>query len=208
MGVAKEGYPFILSAAVLALVAYAVGWKGSGLLLGFFALTFLGFFRDPDRVPPDGQGLILSPADGRIVEIREMTEETSGNRATRVSIFLSLFDVHINRSPVQGLVEQVEYRSGEFLAAFKEAASEKNERNMLRIRDAEGRVFGVVQVAGLLARRIVCYVTEGDSLLRAQRFGLIMFGSRVDLFLPQGVELAVIEGQKVKGGRTVIGRLV
>jgi phosphatidylserine decarboxylase len=128
-----------------------------------------------------------------------------GNVTTRVSIFLSPLDVHINRMPVAGKIDDVQYQTGKFLAAYKDEASERNERNALRIVDTRGRSLGVVQVAGVVARRIVCRVKRGDSLARGDRFGLIMFGSRTDLYLPQGCLVHVVEGQKVRGGETVLG---
>ncbi len=209
MSIAREGYPFILSAALLALLALALGWKSAGLVLGLATLLFLGFFRDPERIPPEGEGLILSPADGKVVGIKEVEKGgIFGEARTRVSIFLSPLDVHVNRAPVKGRVEEVQYQKGSFFAAYKEEASQRNEQNALRIADLRGRKLGVVQIAGVMARRIICYVKKGDSLEPGQRFGLIMFGSRVDLFLPQGSRAEVVEGQRVKGGETIIGRFL
>ncbi|MFQ5904368.1 MAG: phosphatidylserine decarboxylase family protein [Candidatus Binatia bacterium] len=209
MKIARDGYPFILPAALLALLALAMGWKWAGLGLGLVALAFVGFFRDPERVPPGGEELILSPADGKIVGIKEAAKEKGGlfgEAGTRVSIFLSPLDVHVNRAPVKGRVEEVQYQRGRFFAAYKEKASQSNEQNALRIVDPKGRRLGVVQIAGVVARRIVCYVKRGDSLERGQRLGLIMFGSRVDLFLPGGSRVEVVKGQRVSGGETIIGR--
>ncbi|OGP28959.1 MAG: phosphatidylserine decarboxylase [Deltaproteobacteria bacterium GWA2_57_13] len=209
MRIAREGYPFIFSPALLALLALIVGWKWVALGLGLITLAFAGFFRDPERSPPEGEGLILSAADGKVVSIKKI----EGNKVpegggTRVSVFLSPLDVHINRAPIRGSVEEVTYRKGRFLAAFKEEASSSNERNALRIVDSQGRRLGVVQIAGVLARRIVCYVKPGDSLERGQKLGMIMFGSRVDLFLPERSRVEVVQGQKVKAGESVIGRLL
>lgn len=150
----------------------------------------------------------MAPADGRIVGIKETAkgrffQETK----TRISIFLSPLDVHINRAPVRGRVEEVRYQKGSFLAAYKEGASEANEQNAVRIVDPKGRQLGIVQIAGVLARRIVCYVKKGDALEQGQRLGLIMFGSRVDILLPRDTRVEVAEGQHVRGGETVIGRL-
>ena len=208
MSIAKEGYPFILTAALLALLAFALGWKWAGLVFVLFALALLGFFRDPERVPPTGEGLILSPADGRVIGIKPVEKEgLFEGTETRVSVFLSPLDVHVNRAPIQGRVEEIQYQKGSFFAAYREEASQKNEKNALRIVDGKGRKFGVVQIAGVLARRIICYVKKGDALEPGQRFGLIMFGSRVDLFLPRGARVDVAQGQKVRGGETIIGRL-
>jgi phosphatidylserine decarboxylase len=131
-----------------------------------------------------------------------------GDSVTRVSIFLSPLDVHINRIPIAGTIEEIEYRSGKFLAAYKDEASRRNEQNALRIVDAGGRYLGVVQIAGVLARRIVCRVKRGEQLARGDRFGLIMFGSRTDTYLPAGCRVEVKEGQRVKGGETILGRFV
>lgn len=208
MSIAKEGYPFILIAALLALLAFAVGWKWIGLVFALLAFAFSGFFRDPERVPPGGEGLILSPADGRVLGIKRVEKERLfEGTETRVSIFMSPLNVHVNRAPVQGMVEEVRYQKGSFFAAYREEASENNEKNALRIVDGKGRKFAVVQIAGVLARRIVCYAKKGDSLELGQRFGLIMFGSRVDLFLPPGSRVDVAQGQRVRAGETVIGRL-
>lgn len=209
MGIAKEGYRFILPSVLLALLALIAGWKWVALGLSLLTLAFAGFFRDPDRIPPEGEGLILSPADGKVVSIKKI--ESSGiseGGETRISVFLSPLDVHINRSPVRGLVEEVKYQKGRFFAAFREEASDDNERNELRIVDPQGQRLRVVQIAGVLARRIVCYVKPGDRLERGQKLGMIMFGSRVDLFVPTGSRVDVVQGQKVKGGLSVIGRFV
>lgn len=209
MGIAREGYRFILPSALLALLALIAGWKWVALGLSLLTLAFAGFFRDPDRIPPEGEGLILSPADGKVVSIKKI--ESSGiseGGETRISVFLSPLDVHVNRSPVQGLVEEVKYQKGRFFAAFREEASDDNERNELRIVDPQGQRLRVVQIAGVLARRIVCYVKPGDRLERGQKLGMIMFGSRVDLFVPKGSRVDVVQGQKVKGGLSVIGRLL
>lgn len=209
MGIAREGYRFILPSVLLALLALIAGWKWVALGLSLLTLAFAGFFRDPDRIPPEGEGLILSPADGKVVSIKKI--ESSGiseGGETRISVFLSPLDVHVNRSPVQGLVEEVKYQKGRFFAAFREEASDDNERNELRIVDPQGQRLRVVQIAGVLARRIVCYVKPGDRLERGQKLGMIMFGSRVDLFVPKGSRVDVVQGQKVKGGLSVIGRLL
>jgi len=208
MSIAREGYPFIGTAVILAVLTLAMGWKWVTLVFGLFTLAFLGFFRDPERIPPTGDELILSPADGKVVGIRRVERGLPDAAETRVSIFLSPLDVHVNRAPVKGKVERVQYQRGRFFAAFKEDASYSNEQNSLSIADPKGRRLDVVQIAGVLARRIICYVKEGDPLERGERFGLIMFGSRVDLFLPATSRLEVVEGQRVRGGETVIGRFL
>ena len=169
---------------------------------------FAGFFRDPNRIPPEGDALVLAPADGKVVAIVKEHEkgEDAEAQATRVSIFLSIFDVHVNRAPIKGSVEKVQYQSGKFHAAYREDASTGNEQNAVRIVDPRGKSLNVVQIAGLVARRIICYVKEGQALERGERFGLIMFGSRVDLFLPPDCTVEVAEGQRVRAGETIIGR--
>lgn len=209
MRIAKEGYPLILTAGTLTTLAFLIGWRWAGIVLGLATLAITAFFRDPERSIPTGEGLVVSPADGRVVSIAEITSDSSfGDTPTRVSIFLSPLDVHINRMPVAGKVEEVRYRPGKFLAAYKEGASERNEQNALKVIDNEGRSLGVVQIAGVVARRIVCRVKPGDRLARGERFGLIMFGSRTDTYLPRGCHLKVVEGQKVKGGETILGSFV
>ncbi len=208
MRIAREGYPLILAAVALTVISFALGWKFAAAILGLLALGIAGFFRDPDRQIPCGEDLVVSPADGRVVSIAEIKDAAFAGAATRLSIFLSPLDVHINRAPVGGKIGDVRYQPGKFLAAYKEEASQRNEQNMLKIIDQRGRLFGVVQIAGFLARRIVCRAKRGDTLARGDRFGLIMFGSRTDLYLPSGCRLEVAEGQRVKGGATILGRFV
>lgn len=207
MRIAKEGYPLILTGAALTAVAAVAGWKLASGLLGLASLAMAGFFRDPERRIPAGEGLVVAPADGRVVSI---AAATGGPRfadgATRVSIFLSPLDVHINRMPVAGTIQEARYQQGKFLPAYKPEASERNEQNSLKIVDPQERLFGVVQVAGVVARRIVCWVKPGDTLGRGDRFGLIMFGSRTDLYLPRDCNLEIREGERVKGGETIVGR--
>ncbi|MPZ75202.1 MAG: phosphatidylserine decarboxylase family protein [Deltaproteobacteria bacterium] len=209
MRIAKEGYPFVLITGAFAIVGWALGWMPVAIILGLFALGFLGFFRDPERRTPDGEGLIVAPADGKVVSI---TKAKPGplmqNADSRVSIFLSPFDVHINRSAVVGKISDVKYTPGKYLAAYKEEASEQNEQNSLKLVDDRGREVEIVQVAGVLARRIICRVRKNDFLSRGARFGLIMFGSRTDLYLPANTRIEVSEGQRVRGGETIIGRFV
>ncbi|HWP59363.1 MAG TPA: phosphatidylserine decarboxylase family protein [Candidatus Acidoferrales bacterium] len=202
MRIAKEGYPLIIAAASVGLVAFFLGWQPIAVLAAAIALVLGGFFRDPERRPPRGEGLVVAPADGRIVALRN-----AGEMGTQVSIFLSPLDVHVNRSPIDGAVEQARYERGKFHAAFRDKASQYNERNTIDLVSPRGKRLRVVQIAGVLARRIVCYVKPGDSLQAGQRFGLIMFGSRVDLFIPVGAEIRVSEGQRVRAGETIVGRL-
>jgi len=209
MRIAKEGWPLIFSAAALALLALLFGWMAVGLALVLATLGVAAFFRDPERIIPSGDGLVVSPADGKVVAIASLQEDASfPDAVTRISIFLSPLDVHINRAPVAGRVDDVRYQAGKFLAAYKEDASRFNEQNALCLVDERERNWGVVQIAGVLARRIVCHSKAGDKLGRGERFGLIMFGSRTDIYLPQGCSIEAVEGQRVKGGETIIGRFL
>lgn len=209
MKIAREGYPLIFTAALLTLLAFLAGWMWFGIILGLVGLALAGFFRDPERQAPTGEGLVVSPADGKVVSIaRVQGDSLFPGSTTRVSIFLSPFDVHINRTPVEGKIEKIVYKRGKFLAAYKEAASQRNEHNALSIVESRGRHLGVVQIAGVLARRIICRARPGDTLARGERFGLIMFGSRTDAYLPEGCQVEVAEGQRVKGGETVLARFV
>jgi len=209
MKIAREGYPLIVTAAVVTILTFALGWVGIGVILGVCTIAIAGFFRDPERTIPTGDGLIVSPADGKVVSIVDIKGDPRFTEATaRVSIFLSPLDVHINRSPVTGKIEQANYQRGKFLAAYKDEASARNEQNTLKLVDERGRRLGVVQVAGVVARRIICRVQRGDSVKRGDRFGLIMFGSRTDAYLPRGCRIEVTEGQRVKGGETILGRFV
>jgi phosphatidylserine decarboxylase len=207
MKVAREGHPFIVTGAVLSAVAFLLGSRLLGAIFGLLTLAFFGFFRDPERAAPQGDGLIVAPADGKVVSVVDVAGEPGFSGAEKqISVFLSPFDVHINRSPIDGRVTEVSYRKGSYRAAFREDASKQNERNTLRIVDGQQRSVAVSQIAGVLARRIVCRVREGDWLARGERFGLIMFGSRTDIYLPADCRVEVTEGQRVKGGETIIGR--
>jgi len=206
----RVGYPFIAGAAALWLIGLFVGYWIDWL--GFLALLFcLYFFRDPERVPPDRPGLVVAPADGTVVSVQPAVppyELGLGDTARwRVAIFLSALDVHVNRMPVEGTITRIAYRHGAFINASLDKASEDNERNALAVRLADGREVAVVQIAGLIARRIVCEVREGQALKAGDRFGIIRFGSRTDLYLPEGVTPLVVVGQTMVGGETVIAEL-
>ena len=209
MRIAREGYPLIFAVGIIALLAFLAGWMPLGIILGLIALTVAAFFRDPERQAPVGEGLVVSPADGKVVTIAGVKGDPLFlGSATRVSIFLSPLDVHINRTPVEGKIAKITYQPGKFLAAYKEEAAQRNEQNALSIVDSKGRTWGVVQIAGVMARRIICRAKPGDQLARGERFGLIMFGSRTDTYLPEGCRIEVTEGQRVKGGETVLARFV
>jgi phosphatidylserine decarboxylase len=203
--VAAEGWPFILPPAAAACIMAAMGWVGAAAGFGVLALAFLAFFRDPDRAAPELPGAVLAPADGRVMVLTEALDPWVGP-AVRVSIFLSPLDVHVNRAPIGGLVKNVEYVAGRFLAAYRPEASEQNERCAVSLDGDRARVT-VTQISGVLARRIVCRVRPGDTLRAGQRYGLIRFGSRTDLVLPRGTELRVRVGDRVRGGESVMGVL-
>ena len=201
---APEGWPFIFPALVAAALFAFLGWWVMAAVFASVGAACLGFFRDPERTPPELPGAILSPADGRVVEIREQVREEFVGEASRVSIFLSPLDVHVNRSPLGALVSGVEYRPGRFLAAYRPEASETNERCAISLQGEACRVL-VRQIAGVVARRVVCRVRPGDKLRIGERFGIIRFGSRTDLFLPRGVELRCRVGDRVRAGESIIG---
>jgi phosphatidylserine decarboxylase len=204
------GRPFIMGGLIILLLGFAIGaWL---MWLGLvFTLFCLYFFRDPERFPPPRSGVFVAPADGRVVAVKPATpppELGLGNDPRwKVSIFLSVLDVHVNRVPADGVVTRIAYRHGAFVSASLDKASEANERNALAIRLPNGQEIAVVQIAGLIARRIVCSVREGDPVTAGDRFGIIRFGSRTDLYLPGGVRPLVVEGQMMIGGETVIGEL-
>jgi phosphatidylserine decarboxylase len=209
MKIAREGYPLILTGAVLTILAFVLGGKAVGTILLIVTLAVTAFFRDPDRVIPTGEGLIVSPADGKIVSIVDLKPDAnSSTLTTRISIFLSPLDVHINRIPVTAKIQEVVYQRGKFMAAYKDEASSRNEQNTIELADERGRRLRVVQVAGVVARRIVSRVHQGQDVQRGERFGLIMFGSRTDSYLPGDCKIEVAEGQRVKGGETILARFV
>jgi phosphatidylserine decarboxylase len=206
----REGYPFIAIAAVLALILGAWVWEPLGWLFVIIALWICYFFRDPTRVTPLRDGLVVSPADGRISLISTVVPpaETGlpAEPMTRVSVFMNVFDCHVNRSPVSGRIVDQIYTPGLFLNADLDKASEDNERNALVIESA-GAAIAVVQIAGLVARRIVSFVQSGDELAAGQRFGLIRFGSRVDVYMPLSAQLLVGLDQVAVAGETVLADL-
>jgi phosphatidylserine decarboxylase len=204
--IAAEGWGFILVPLALAALLAWTGWTKAALLFGVIAAFMTFFFRDPDRAAPTIPGAILAPADGRVVDVRTAVDDPFVGAAQAVSIFLSPLDVHVNRSPLAGLVVGVEHRPGAKLAAYRPEASEQNERTTIAIQGEAGRVV-VRQIAGVLARRIVCRVRPGDKLAPGERFGLIKFGSRTDLIVPASVRLRVKAGDRVRGGETVMGVL-
>lgn len=204
--IAREGWPFIGAAALITLLAYWL-FGPWAIIPAAVLLLVVWFFRDPERAIPAEDRLVVSPADGRVMYVREVEEPRfMGGKAIIVSIFLSVFNVHINRSPVAGEVTYRDYVPGRFLAAWDELVGEVNERSYLGLQAGPHRVL-VSQVAGLIARRILTWPTVGSSLERGERFGLIRFGSCTQLWLPLGSEILVKPGDRVTGGMSIIGRL-
>ena len=205
-----EGRKFVAIFAAITLVLFIIaeplGWLGVGATVWCYY-----FFRDPERVTPKGDNLAISPADGIVSLIEPAVPPAELGMAdaplTRVSVFMNVFNCHVNRSPVAGEVTAIAYRPGKFFNASLDKASEDNERNSLRIQMADGRDIAVVQIAGLVARRIVCFTKQGAHIQAGQRFGLIRFGSRLDVYLPQGVEPRVSIGQTMVAGETVLAEL-
>ena len=206
--IVKEGIPFVGIGAGVTLLAGFLGWTVVALAAGGVTVFTAWFFRNPTRVIPQGPGLVVAPGDGTVIAIEEEFEPRFiKDRSVRLSIFLNVLDVHVNRIPCEGVVEDIQYQPGAFLVASKPEATLKNEQNALFLRTAQGARVLCVQVAGLIARRIVCWLSPGDRVARGERFGLIRFGSRMDTFLPLGTVLKVAVGDRAKGGETIVGVL-
>ena len=203
--IAKEGWPFILGPAVAALGLTLLGRRRLAAPFWAASAASLGFFRDPERAIPAVTHGVLAPADGRVTSVDDAVDAFVGP-SRRVSIFLSPLDVHVNRAPIAGLVSDIVYTPGRFVAAYDPTAGEVNERCAVRIQGDQARVT-VVQVAGVVARRIVCRVGPGDKLQAGERFGMIRFGSRTDCYMPKGTDVRVKAGDRVIGGVTVVGLL-
>ena len=210
--IAKDGIPIIVWTGIILLLllgpATYLGWFALQILtLVVFALFIFNFFffRDPDRETPQGDNLIIAPADGTIIKLDEVEEKEYFNeKVQRVSIFMSVFNVHVNRFPLSGEVDYLDYSKGKFMAAFAENADLENERTIIGIKSPKGKLM-FKQIAGLIARRIIYNVQSGDKAIAGERFGLIKYGSRVDLYFPLSVKIEVKLKEKVKGGSTIIG---
>jgi len=201
--IAREGWPFLGIAVVAALIAthFLGGWSWPFWVIAIFVLQF---FRDPPRTIPQDANAVLSPADGRIVVVEKAHDPYANREALKISVFMNVFNVHSNRSPVDGRIDKVEYFPGKFVNADLDKASTENERNAVVMSAANGQTITFVQVAGLIARRILCYVNAGDSLARGQRYGFIRFGSRVDVYLPLTARPRVTVGEKVSATETIL----
>jgi phosphatidylserine decarboxylase len=197
----KEGYYFGVPLLALGGVSYLLHWTVAAVLLVLLALFVFSFFRDPERVIPSEPGAVVSPGDGRVVVVTE--EENEGRPGKRVSIFLAVWNVHVNRSPASGTIAKLEYRPGKFLAAMRERASMENEQNVFTLSTDAGEIV-FKQIAGLIARRVVSWKKAGEKVARGERVGLVRFGSRVDLWVPKEAEIVVKVGENVKGGSSVL----
>lgn len=204
--IAREGWPFLALAVVVAMIATSLlgGWSWPFWVIALFVLQF---FRDPARVIPQQANVVLSPADGRIVVVEKTQDPYANREALKISVFMNVFNVHSNRSPVDGKIESVAYFPGKFVNADLDKASTENERNAVVVTTDSGQTVTFVQVAGLIARRILCYVGKSDRLARGQRYGFIRFGSRVDVYLPLSARPKVAVGEKVSATETILAEL-
>lgn len=206
--VAKEGYPFIFAFAFATLLASILAMKVAAGFLLVITIFVLCFFRDPERLGPDRDDALVSPADGKVILVERVTDNRfTGEEVQKVSIFMNVFNVHVNRVPFGGRVDKILYKPGKFYSADSQQGGLQNEYCASIISTPEGKKIAFVQIAGLIARRIVCWLEVGDAVTRGKRFGLIRFGSRVDLYLPLETELVTKPGEKVRAGETVLGYL-
>ena len=199
----KEGYSFGVPLLLLGGVSFLLQWYVATAVLVFLAAFIFSFFRDPERVIPVEPGAVVSPADGRVVVVTE--EENEGRPGKRVSIFLAIWNVHVNRAPAAGTITKMDYRPGKFLAAVRERASVENEQNVFTL-STDGGEMVFKQIAGLIARRVVSWKKVGERVARGERIGLVRFGSRVDVWVPGNAEIVVRVGESVKGGSSVVAR--
>jgi phosphatidylserine decarboxylase len=205
--VASEGWPFIIPLALVTALLFSLGWKNTAVVSLLLTLFVLYFFRDPERTVPQDAGAVVSPADGKVIVVKDIFEPTYLKQEVKqISIFLSVFNVHVNRSPISGTVETVKYNPGKFHVASVDKASLDNEQTAMVISDGKHKVL-VKQIAGLIARRILCYAEPGVAIRTGERYGLIRFGSRVDIFLPKDADLKVKVGDRVTGARDIIAVL-
>jgi len=208
IGIATEGAALSFGLVAAGVILIVLGLKSVGAIVVILAIPIALFFRDPDRYPPRTEDVVISGADGKVTDISDVSfPGSTGRLYHRVSVFMSPLNVHVNRAPAGGEVTMVEHTAGEFRAAFHDDASEHNERNLIAMTDPSGRMFGMLQVAGYLARRIVCRLRARDRIQPGQRIGLIMFGSRVDHFFPSEYRVTVSMGQRVRAGESIIGAI-
>ena len=203
--IAKQGLPYITGLAVLLVIFVLMGWTLIAVLTLIATLLVINFFRDPERVTPQVPYAVVAPADGQIIFAARAYEDRFLNKETlKISIFMSIFNVHVNRIPYSGEVEAIHYKKGTFFAANLDKASQDNEHNAIVLRISGGKKIAFIQIAGLVARRIDCWLRPGEIVKRGERFGMIRFGSRVDIFVPSDSRLAVNKGQRVKAGESII----
>lgn len=207
--IAQEGYPFIIFSLIVTVFVAILG-RNWWLIILFALITsfIIWFFRNPERSFQDEEKVLISPADGKVIKIENVeVNGTISGRFKKISIFMNVFNVHVNRAPYSGKIEAINYHEGKFLSANLDKASQDNERNEVMIRTENGRSVWMVQIAGLIARRIVCWVNVGTTIKKGERFGLIRFGSRVDIYLPEDSRISVKLKDKVKAGQTSLGYL-
>jgi phosphatidylserine decarboxylase len=204
---AREGWPFIAATVALAVIVWAFAGFAWSVPVWLVAAFVIQFFRDPPREVPAQPNAVLSPADGRVVKVEKTRDPMTERETLLISVFMNVFNVHSNRSPVDGAVERIQYSPGSFLNADLDKASTENERNAMVIRLADGERVAIVQVAGLIARRILCYAKEGQRLARGERYGFIRFGSRVDVYLPLSARPKVAVGDVVHATTTILAEL-
>ncbi len=206
--VALEGMPFILSLTVLVLMFAFFGFPRAALVFLVPTVFTVWFFRNPERKVPEDEKAVISPADGRVLKVEDLVEdEILGEPVRKISIFMNVFNVHVNRMPFSGTIRKIRYTPGKFLSANLDKASRLNERNAVLLETDGGLKILTTQIAGLIARRIVCWVEEGMSVKRGERFGMIRFGSRLEVFMPPDARVAVEKGDAVRAGETIIGYL-
>ena len=206
--IAREGMRFILPLAAVSLIFWVLGFTVLAVFSSLMTLFVIAFFRDPERSIPPGEKAVLSPADGKIIQVEPCWEEhLLKGPSLKISIFMSLFNAHVNRIPLTGRIIEISYQAGRFIRANLDKASGMNEQNALMIETPEGTRLLFVQIAGFIARRIVCWVKKGDEVERGRRFGMIRFGSRLDVYLPRETQLQVRVGQKALAGETILGHL-
>ncbi len=199
----RDGYRFALPPLLLGVTALFLGWRTASIFLLALGLFVVYFFRDPERVPPSDPDVVVSPADGRVMEV--VKESWDGKAGQRISIFLAVWNVHVNRSPMAGRVTRVDYRPGRFYAAMRSRASLENEQNVIHLETSRGEI-AFKQIAGWIARRVVCWKSPGDSLSLGERIGMIRFGSRMDVWLPEEAVIVARPGQHVAGGVSILAR--
>lgn len=206
--VARAGYPFIFCTAFATAVFALLGLTILSLIGLVLALFIAFFFRDPDRLVPNREAAVVSPADGKVLSVRNIQDSPFGDEAClKISIFMSILNVHVNRIPYEGTIKSIDYHPGKFFSANLDKASKQNEHNAVELETDGGKKIVFVQIAGLIARRIICGIQEGDIVTRGQRFGMICFGSRLDIYLPADTEPSVNAGQYVNAGNSILGYL-